>query len=72
MLKNPVKATEIYYDTHDCKPHGKYILDRGWLTMQKESKESLDGLFKHVRPVNNSNFNATGDFISSNCGLTYF
>jgi hypothetical protein len=40
MLKNPVKATGIYYDTHDCKPHGKYILDRGWLTMQKESKES--------------------------------
>jgi len=21
MLKNPVKATRNYYDTHDCKSH---------------------------------------------------
>jgi hypothetical protein len=45
MLKKPVKATGIYYDTHDCKSQGKYILDRDWLAMQKVSKESLDGLF---------------------------
>jgi len=45
MLKNPVKATGIYYDIHDCKSHSKCILDRGWLARQKVSKESLDGLF---------------------------
>ena len=51
MLKNPVKAKRIYYDTHDCKSHGKCILDRGWLAIQKVSKESLDGLFQHICPV---------------------
>ncbi len=55
MLKNPVKATGIYYDTHDCKSHGKCVLDRGWLAMLKVFKESLDGLFQHIYPVNNSN-----------------
>ena len=63
MLKNPVKATGIYYDTHDCKSHSKCILDRGWLAMQKVSEESLDGLFQHICPLNNSNFNATGELI---------
>jgi hypothetical protein len=53
--EKPVKATGIYYDTHDCKSHSKCILDRGWLTMQKVSKESLDGFFQHISPVNNSN-----------------
>jgi len=33
MLKNPVKATGIYYDTHDCKSRGKCVLDRGWLAI---------------------------------------
>jgi hypothetical protein len=33
MLKNPVKATGIYYDTHYCESHGKCVLDRGWLAM---------------------------------------
>jgi hypothetical protein len=51
VLKNPVKAKGIYYDTHDCKSHGKCVLDRGWLTMQKVSKELLDGLFQHICPV---------------------
>jgi hypothetical protein len=47
MLKNPVKATGIYYDTHYCESHGKCVLDRGWLAMQKVSKESsaLSGAF---------------------------
>jgi hypothetical protein len=47
VLKNPVKAKGNYYDTHDCKSHGKCVLDRGWLTMQKVSKESsaLSGAF---------------------------
>jgi hypothetical protein len=52
MLKNPVKATRNYYDTHDCKSHE--CVDRGWLALQKVSKESLDGLFQHICPVNNS------------------
>ncbi len=51
MLKNSVKATGIYYDTHDCKSHGKCILDRGWLAMQEVSKETLDGLFQHICPA---------------------
>ena len=55
MLKNPVKAKGIYYDTHECKSYSKCILDRGWLAMQKVSKESLDGLFQHIYPFNNSN-----------------
>jgi hypothetical protein len=29
--EKPVKATGIYYDTHDCKSYGKCILERGWL-----------------------------------------
>ena len=51
MLKNPVKATKYYYDIHDCKSHGKCVLDGDWLAMQKVSKESLDGLFQHICPV---------------------
>jgi hypothetical protein len=53
MLKNPVKATRNYYDTHDCKSH-EVCVDRGWLALQKVSKESLDGLFQHICPVNNN------------------
>jgi len=46
MLKNPVKATRNYYDTHDCKSH-EVCVDRGWLALQKVSKESsaLSGAF---------------------------
>jgi hypothetical protein len=53
MLKNPVKAAGICYDTHDCKSHGKCILDGGWLAMQKVSEETLDGFFQHICPVSN-------------------
>jgi hypothetical protein len=63
MLKNAVKATGIYYDTHDCKSHGMYILDKGWLAIQKVSKESLDGLFQHICPVNNSNLSCNWRFM---------
>jgi hypothetical protein len=55
MLKNPVKAKGIYYNTHDCKSYSKCVFDRGWLAMQKVSKETLDGLFHHICPINNSN-----------------
>lgn len=48
MLKNPGKATKIYYDTHDCKSHSKCFLDRGWQAKMEVCKESLAGVFHHI------------------------
>jgi hypothetical protein len=53
LLKNLFKATRFNPYSHDCISYVQFILNKGWLAIFRDYKESLENLFQHIRPVNN-------------------